>query len=154
MPHGDWGLLGRILLGFALAYAFGFERQIRGSPAGDRTFALVGAAATAITAVAGRSSPQTVAGVVTGIGFIGGGVVFHGAGGLVRGLTSAAAIFGAAGIGIVVGYGHLVLGVITAAILLFVLELPHAPFLRWLDARTYSDRFEDDHFPGSSTGSE
>jgi putative Mg2+ transporter-C (MgtC) family protein len=46
MPHGDFGLLGRILLGVALAYAFGFERQIRGSPAGDRTFALVGAAAT------------------------------------------------------------------------------------------------------------
>ena len=154
MLHGDLGLLGRILLGFALAYAFGFERQIRGSPAGDRTFALVGAAATAITAVAGRSSPQTVAGVVTGIGFIGGGVVFHGAGGLVRGLTSAAAIFGAAGIGIVVGYGHLVLGVITAVILLFVLELPHAPFLRWLDARTYSHRFSDDHFPDASTESD
>jgi hypothetical protein len=44
--------------------------------------------------------------------------------------------------------------VITAAILLFVLELPHAPFLRWLDARTYSHRFEDDHFPGPSTGSD
>ncbi len=149
MLHGDLGLLGRILLGFALAYAFGFERQLRGSPAGDRTFALVGAASTAITAVAAPSSPQTVAGVVTGIGFIGGGVVFHGAGGLVRGLTSAAAIFGAAAIGIVVGYGHTVLGVITAAVLLFTLEVPHASFLKWLDARTYSSRFQDDHVPDS-----
>jgi putative Mg2+ transporter-C (MgtC) family protein len=154
MLHGDLGLLGRILLGFALAYAFGFERQIRGSPAGDRTFALVGAAATAITAVAGSSSPQTVAGVVTGIGFIGGGVVFHGEGGLVRGLTSAAAIFGVAAIGIVVGYGHIVLGVITATVLLFSLEVPHHRYLRWLNARNYSHRFEDDHFPGSSPESE
>jgi putative Mg2+ transporter-C (MgtC) family protein len=154
MPHGDLVLLGRILLGFGLAYAFGFERQLRGSPAGDRTFALVGAASTAITAVAGPTSPQTVAGVVTGIGFIGAGVVFHGAGGLVRGLTSAAAIFGVAGIGIVVGFGHLFLGVITAAVLLFALELPHAPFLRWLDARTYSHRFQDDHAPDSGSESD
>jgi putative Mg2+ transporter-C (MgtC) family protein len=154
MLHGDLPLLERILLGFGLAYAFGFERQPRGSPAGDRTFALVGAASTAITAVAGPTSPQTVAGVVTGVGFIGGGVVFHGAGGLVRGLTSAAAIFGTAGIGIVVGYGHLLLGVVTAALLLLALEIPHAPFLRWLDARTYSHAFEDDQFPGSGTGSD
>jgi putative Mg2+ transporter-C (MgtC) family protein len=153
MLHGDLGLLGRILVGFALAYAFGFERQLRGSPAGDRTFALVGAASTAITAVAAPTSPQTVAGVVTGIGFIGGGVVFHGAAGLVRGLTSAAAIFGVAGIGIVVGYGHTVLGVILAAILLFVLEIPHAPFLRWMDARTYSQRFQRDHVPDSAADS-
>jgi putative Mg2+ transporter-C (MgtC) family protein len=153
MLHGDLSLLDRILVGFALAYAFGFERQLRGSPAGDRTFALVGAAATAITAVAAPTSPQTVAGVVTGIGFIGGGIVFHGAGGLVRGLTSAAAIFGVAGIGIVVGYGHTVLGVILAGVLLLVLEIPHAPFLRWLDARTYSQRFQDDRVPDSGTDS-
>jgi len=44
--------------------------------------------------------------------------------------------------------------VITAVILLFVLELPHAPFLRWLDARTYSHRFSDDHFPDASTESD
>jgi putative Mg2+ transporter-C (MgtC) family protein len=151
MPHGDLGLLYRILLGFGLAYAFGFERQLRGSPAGDRTFALVGAASTAIRAVAGPTSPQTVAGVVTGIGFIGGGVVFHGAGGLVRGLTSAPAIFGVAAIGVVVGYGHDVLGVITAGVLLFSLEVPHHRYLRWLDARTYSHRFADDH-PESDEG--
>jgi putative Mg2+ transporter-C (MgtC) family protein len=147
MLHGDVGLLGRILLGFGLAYAFGFERQIRGSAAGDRTFAMVGAAATAITAVAGTRSPQTVAGVLTGVGFIGGGVLFRGAGGLVRGLTSAAAIFGVAAIGIVVGYGHTVLGVITAAVLLFSLEVPHHRFLRWLDARTYAGLVADDHDP-------
>lgn len=153
MAHGDVDLLGRILVGFALAYAFGFERQLRGSPAGDRTFALVGAASTAVAAVAGPSSPQTVAGVLTGIGFIGGGLVFRGRGGLVRGLTSAAALFGAAGIGIVVGYGHLFLGVVVAASMLFVLELPFAPFLRWLDARTYSHRFQDDQSRDRDPGS-
>jgi len=82
----------RIAVGFALAYAFGIERQLRGAPAGARTFALVGASSAAITAVASGTSPQAVAGVVTGIGFIGGGVVFHGEGGLIRGVTTAASI--------------------------------------------------------------
>jgi putative Mg2+ transporter-C (MgtC) family protein len=133
MSHSDLGLLVRIAVGFALAYVFGIERQIRGAPAGSRTFALVGASSAAITAVASGSSPQAVAGVVTGIGFIGGGVVFHGEGGLVRGITTAASIFASAAIGLVVGYGHLVLGVVTAAGLLLTLELPHLPGLRALD---------------------
>jgi putative Mg2+ transporter-C (MgtC) family protein len=146
MSHYDTELLARVGVGFALAYIFGFERQLRGSPAGDRTFALVGASAAAITAVAARTSPQAIAGVVTGIGFIGGGVVFHSDGGTIRGITTAATIFASAAIGIVVGYGHLVLGVITAAGLLLTLELPHLPWLRRLDARNFASRFNNDPF--------
>ena len=151
MISGDLDLLARIAVGFVLSYAIGFERQLRGSPAGDRTYALVGAAATAITAVAGRTSPQTIAGVVTGIGFIGGGLVFRGRAELVRGLTSAATIFTAAALGIVVGYGHLVIGVIMTIGLLLTLELQHLPGLRRLDAGNYSDHFENDrlHPPDS-----
>src|ERR1700730_10226943 len=132
MSQADRALLARVAVGFVLAYIFGFERQLRGSPAGDRTFALVGASATAITAVAARTSPQAIAGVVTGIGFIGGGVVFQGSGGIVKGVTTAATIFAAAAMGVVVGYGHIVLGVITAAGLLLTLELRHIPGLRRL----------------------
>jgi putative Mg2+ transporter-C (MgtC) family protein len=144
MSQADLALLARIGVGFALAYLLGFERQLRGSPAGDRTFALVGAASAAITAVAARSSPQAIAGVVTGIGFIGAGVVFHGEGGLIRGITTAATIFASAAIGVVVGYGHLALGAITAAGILVTLELPHFPGVRLLDAQTLSNRFESD----------
>jgi putative Mg2+ transporter-C (MgtC) family protein len=140
----DVALLVRILVGFALAYLFGFERQLRGSVAGDRTFAMVGAAAAAITSVAARSSPQAIAGVVTGIGFIGGGVVFRGQLGMVRGVTTAAAIFASAAVGIVVGYGHLLLAVVTTLLLLLTLEMQHIPFLRWLDATSYADRFAND----------
>lgn len=143
MSHADLVLLGRVAVGFAIAYVFGFERQLRGSPAGDRTFALVGSAATAVTAVAGTSSPQAVAGILTGLGFIGAGVVFHQQG-LVKGLTTAASIFAVAGMGIVVGYGHELLGVIMAAALLLVLEVQHIPFLKFVDAATYAGRFQDD----------
>ncbi len=144
MSHADVLLLPRIGLGFLLAYVLGFERNLRGAAAGDRTFALVGAATAAMTAVVHVSSPQAVAGVITGVGFIGGGVVFHGAGGLVRGITTAATIFAAAGVGVVVGYGHLLLGAVVAAGVLLTLEIQHIPFLRWLDGRTYAGRFAPD----------
>ena len=89
-------------------------------------------------------SPQAVAGILTGIGFIGAGLVFaHGA--TIRGLTSAATVFAVAGIGIVLGYGHLYLGLFVAAAFLFILELQHIPALRFLDASTYADRFANDY---------
>jgi putative Mg2+ transporter-C (MgtC) family protein len=152
VSEADLALLARVAVGFALAYLFGFERELRGSPAGDRTFALVGASAAAITAVASRTSPQAVAGVVTGIGFLGAGVVvFQRQRGVIKGITTAATIFASAAIGVVVGYGHLLLGALTAAVLLLTLELEHIPFLRWLDAHTYSARFRNDETPGESS---
>lgn len=151
MTSGDVQLLLRVLVGFALAYVIGFERQLRGATAGDRTFALVGVGATAITAVAGATAPQAVAGIVTGIGFIGAGVVVRGRAGLIRGLTTAATIFVAAAIGIVVGYGHLVLGAVSALLVVFVLELQYMPFLRWIDAEHYAARVRSDRAPADET---
>jgi len=145
----DWMLLGRIGLGFALAFVVGFERGLRGSPAGDRTFALIGAATAALTAVLYKSSPQGLAGVITGIGFIGAGVVFHTENSFVRGITTAAAIFATAAIGVVVGTGHLAIGVITAAGVLLILELRNIPVLQRLDARRYRQSFRDDNEPPS-----
>jgi putative Mg2+ transporter-C (MgtC) family protein len=141
--HTDLHLLARVALGVAVAFAFGFERQLRGSPAGNRTFALIGGTAAGVTAVAGTTSPQAVAGILTGIGFIGAGLVFiHGA--TVRGLTSASTVFGVAGIGIVFGYGHLFLGLIMAVIFMFLLELQHIPGLRAFDASAIAERFAND----------
>ena len=150
MAHGDLALLVRIVVGFGLAYLFGFERELRGSPAGARTFSLVGAAAAAITSVAFKSSPQAIAGLVTGVGFIGGAVVFRGQMGAIRGVTTAATFFAVVAIGVVVGFGHLLLGVIITALLLLTLELHHIPGLKYLDPDRYASRFADDQFePGS-----
>jgi putative Mg2+ transporter-C (MgtC) family protein len=150
VAKSDLALLVRILVGFGLAYVIGFERELRGSVAGDRTFSLVGAGAAAITAVAAKTSPQAIAGVITGVGFIGAGVVFRGSMGTIRGVTTAACIFACASIGIVVGFGHLLLAVIATALLLLTLELQHIPFLRWLDAKNYASRFENDRVEGKS----
>ena len=143
--------MARVAIGCGVAFAFGFERQLRGSPAGDRTFTLIGGAATAITAVAGLQSPQAVAGILTGLGFIGAGVVFM-SGNKVRGLTTAATVFAVAGIGIVIGYDHIYLGLFLAVVLMFVLEIEHIPGVRFLDARTYADRFANDTDPAIPDG--
>jgi putative Mg2+ transporter-C (MgtC) family protein len=141
--HTDLHLLARVALGIGIGFVFGYERQLRGSPAGNRTFALIGGTAAGVTAVAGTTSPQAVAGILTGIGFIGAGLVFvHGA--TVRGLTSASTVFAVAGIGIVFGYGHTYLGLFMAIAYMFLLELQHIPGLRALDASAIAAHFADD----------
>ena len=134
----------RVLCGFGLAFLVGAERAMRGSVAGDRTFSLVGGAATAITAVTIRTSPQTVAGVITGVGFIGAGVVIHEQAGLIRGITTAASVFGVAGVGVVVGTGHVALGGLTTGLALLVLELPYLPGIRYLDPTRLQSRFRQE----------
>jgi putative Mg2+ transporter-C (MgtC) family protein len=145
ISNGD--LIARVALGFALSFVLGFERALRGSPAGDRTFALVGVAATAITAVTFRTSPQAVAGVVTGVGFIGAGVVLRGQGS-VHGLTTAATILATASIGIVVGSGYLLFGTFVGLLLLVTVEIRYVPFLAWLDARRYQGRLRGESGEG------
>jgi len=138
-------LIARVMTGFVLAFVVGFERRLRGSPAGDRTFALVGTGTAALTAVTFKTSPQAVAGAITGIGFIGAGIVFHGRDDLVKGLTTAAGIFAVAAIGVVVGSGHLAIGALTTAVVVLTLELRYIPGLDVLDARRYEARFRSDH---------
>jgi putative Mg2+ transporter-C (MgtC) family protein len=142
--HADVLLFYRIAVGALLSFVLGFEREVRGAPAGDRTYSLVGVAAAAVTAVTIHSSPQAVAGVLTGIGFVGAALVFRSAGGMLRGVTSAATIFAVAAIGIVAGAGHLVLAVLTTAFVLLVLELRHIPVLRLLDSRRYAHLMQSD----------
>lgn len=144
MTHDDLVLFGHVGLAFLLCYVIGFERALRGSPAGDRTFALVGTAAAAVTAVTIGPAPQAIGGVVTGVGFIGAGLVLRGNHGMIRGMTSAAAVFAATGIGVVAGTGHLWLAAFVTLLTIVDLELRNAPILNRLDAHRYSDRIAED----------
>ena len=143
LDRADRVLLENIGLAFVLSFAVGFERGVRGTPAGDRTYALVGTGAAAVTAVTLIASPQAIAGVLTGIGFIGAGLVFRGDGGMLKGITSAATIFAVAAIGIVAGAGHRWLAVGVTVLVLVDLELRQIPILKHLDARRYA-RDDDD----------
>jgi putative Mg2+ transporter-C (MgtC) family protein len=147
VTHGELVLMGRVLIAFGLAYAIGFERELRGSPAGDRTYAMVGTGAAAIVAVTYRISPQAVGGVVTGIGFIGGGLVFREGTRNIRGITSAATMLAVTGIGIVSGTGHWFLAIMLAVVIMVDLEIRNIPVLNRLDARRYGHRLRDDMAP-------
>jgi len=140
----EYALLARIAVAFALAFLLGFERELRGAPAGDRTYALVGTAAAAVTAVCIDRSPQAIAGVLTGIGFIGAGMVFREQGGMLTGVTSAATLLGVVAIGVVAGAGHLALAVALGAVIMVDLELRYLPGLRLLDGRRYTHRMKSD----------
>jgi putative Mg2+ transporter-C (MgtC) family protein len=149
MPHGasTLTLLLRVLAAFALTFALGYERELRGSPAGDRTFSLIGVAAALLGILAGAGSPNAVAGGVTGIGFIGGGIVFRRAvrsGEMISGVTTAATIFATTAIGATAGLGLVPVAALATVLVLISLEGPHIPLLRLLDARRWSGRFRDD----------
>lgn len=133
----DLSLLGRIVVGALLGYIVGWEREWRGSLAGERTFAMVALGAAAFTAVGVENFPasaeKVMAGVVTGVGFLGAGMIMRGNAGDVHGLTTAAAIWAAAAVGMLAGVGELLLAAITAGLVVLILESNRIPGLRTLD---------------------
>jgi uncharacterized membrane protein YhiD involved in acid resistance len=140
-----------------LTYALGFERAMRSAAAGDRVFALIGTGSGVVGIIAAHGAPNAAAGAVTGIGFIGGGMVFRQAVGrnnVIVGLNTAAAIFAAAGIGLAAGQGRLLVAGVATALALFVLELRHFKVLSMLDGRRWAHRFRHDDAPprGSTPG--
>ncbi|HVU73270.1 MAG TPA: MgtC/SapB family protein [Mycobacteriales bacterium] len=147
MHPSDVELVYRILVGFGLAFAIGFERELRGSVAGDRTFSLIGGASAAAAAVTAATSPQALAGIITGVGFIGGGLILRARDEQVHGVTTASTVFATAAMGVVVGMGHLLIGTLVAALMVLSLELRFLPVIRLLDARRYQDRFGNDEDP-------
>jgi putative Mg2+ transporter-C (MgtC) family protein len=139
----EWDLLGRVLVGALVSYVIGFERELRGAQAGDRTFSLIGLGSAAVTAVTIGSAPHALGGVLTGVGFVGAGLVIQGEGSIV-GITTAATIFTVAAIGIVAGAGHLLVATVVGALVVLILETRHLPILRFLDARRYASMIADD----------
>jgi len=94
----------------------GLNRDLRGKPAGVRTHALVAlgsALATSVLEGEGKDPAavsRVIQGIITGIGFLGAGVILHPEGGsVVRGLTTAASIWVVATLGIACGAGQWVL---------------------------------------------
>lgn len=119
--------LGKLLVSILLGGLIGLERQIHGRPAGLRTHILVCMGATLVMIVGesftGTVDPgRAVAGVVTGVGFLGAGVIVKSRD-VVRGLTTAACIWFAATVGILVGQGLHVLAAVSAGLSVAMLAL-------------------------------
>jgi len=129
VPASFAELAGRLLLATLFGALVGLNRERQGKPAGLRTHALValGAAQLAIVALLfGQhdvSAPSRVLqGAVAGVGFIGAGVILHRSGPQgVEGLTTAAAIWVVAAIGIAAGAGLWRTAASAVALTLFIL---------------------------------
>ena len=112
----EWSLLLPLLLALALSAVIGLEREIRAKAAGLRTHTLVGLGTAVFTLVSRYGfdgsggglvpfDPSRIAAqVVTGIGFIGGGIIFVRRD-AVRGLTTAATVWVTAAVGMAAGAG-------------------------------------------------
>lgn len=129
-----------LLAAFVLCSAIGLERQLRQKSAGYRTHVLVGLGSCAFTLVSAFGF-KTVLGeevvldpsrisaqVVSGIGFLGAGVIFKGRN-MVRGLTTAATVWVAAAVGMACGAGMVPLAAALTGLQLIVLFLI-APLVR------------------------
>src|SRR4051812_29465523 len=148
MSHEDLVVIGRVVGALVIGALIGFERSFHGRPAGFRTHSLVCIASailmivtvyqnewmTAVAQEAIRTDPTRMAqGIMTGICFLGAGVIFK-EGLTVRGLTTAASIWITAAIGILVGIGLWFAAIIGTAATLVVLAL-----FRFIEVRLPSE---------------
>jgi len=126
----------RVVAALVLGALAGIERQWHHKNAGVRTHTLVAVGAATFTLVsvalaAPSNSMVIAAGVVTGIGFIGGGVIMH-QGATVQGINTAATLWTTASIGLAAGAGYYELMLLVFAVLI-VVQFPLAWVERWID---------------------
>lgn len=119
----------KVLLAGVLGFIVGTERELSGQTAGNRTFSLVAMGSTLFTALAMQAfggSPDApsriVANILTGIGFLGGGMIFKEGTG-VQGLTTAAGIWAMAAVGVAVGSERYLAAVLTSALIMLVFSI-------------------------------
>ena len=116
LSASDVLILLRVGVAAVLGMVVGLERMAGGAPIRARTLALVTMTTAMLMAVAdeayGLESSRVVQGLVTGMGFLGAGIILHSAAGEVRGLTTAATLWAMGAIGIVIGSGRVLLGVL------------------------------------------
>lgn len=143
MAEDNLDMLLRLVVALVAGAIVGYERSYRGRPAGFRTHALVCTASSLLMLVTVyeshwmssltetvRLDPTRMAqGIMTGIGFLGAGVIMK-EGLSVRGLTTAASIWITAALGILAGIGFYFPLVVSMLLTVSVLSV-----FRWLEAR-------------------
>lgn len=128
----EWEAIVRTIAALVAGGAIGLERSYHGRAAGLRTYALVSFGSALLVAGGqyelfsdahdGGDVTRIIQGIVTGIGFLGAGVIVK-EGFSVRGLTTAASIWVASAIGIVLGAGSYWMGIVATLVTLVALTL-------------------------------
>ena len=120
-----------IRLGICLLFGavIGVERELRNKPAGISTNCFVMAGACLFTfasmSIDPNSPARIAAQVVSGVGFLGAGMILKSESNTVKNLTTAAAVWFAAAIGMVIGFGWYLVGAMATVYAVLVPRIPH-----------------------------
>lgn len=152
MIYGDDIL--KIVLSAVVGCLVGLEREIRRKPAGFRTLALICLGATVFTICSYKLGIDTnrdriAANIITGVGFLGAGVIFRN-NGSVSGITTAATIWIAAALGMLIGIGEYWLSLITLGLSLIILYALQY-IQNWIDSRFQHRYYTINFIDGFST---
>lgn len=140
--EADLFLLLRLLVAALLSAILGWERETRGKPAGLRTHMLVGVSAALFVSLGELmivryreegmhlrlNMIDILSAVVSGISFLGAGMIFVAKNKDVQGLTTAASILATAGVGVTAGLEHYILALGTTILLFIILRV-----VNWLE---------------------
>ena len=128
-------ILLRLVIAVIAGGFIGLEREVVHKPAGIRTHMLVCLGAALFVLVTLETLPnetaRIIAGIATGIGFLGAGTIFRSKS-EVHGLTTAASIWAVAGVGIAIGLGYYLMTLISVVLVLIILQLNKLEFFKKL----------------------
>lgn len=131
----------RLLISFGIGTAIGLEREYRSKAAGLRTMIMICVGSTIFTELSitmGGATPDRIAStIVTGVGFLGAGVIFKD-GMTITGITTATAIWISAALGMAVGAGEYFIAIVSSFVVLVVLIAFEK--LQWIVERTHQSR--------------
>ena len=126
----DWlTVITKIVLAMGLGSLIGMERELHGKVVGTRTLSLIAIGSTLYVlmspSIFGGDNSRIVAQVVSGIGFLGAGIIFKD-GDTIKGLTTAATVWCAAAVGCLCGFGMFAEAILgTAAIMIVNIFFKH-----------------------------
>lgn len=136
-----FGVFFRIIFACILGCLIGWERERHRNivSAGIRTYGAISLGACAYCLIGiyiiNSADPSRIASqVVTGIGFLGGGIIFR-QGDYVNGLTTAATLWATAAVGIAVAFGLYLMAILTAILLFLLLYLPRMSWWKKISAK-------------------
>ena len=137
-----WKDLQQIGIAYVLTAVIGWDREQEAHSTGLRTFPLVGMASCGYLLVLGpqpdaAAQSRVLQGLITGIGFVGGGAILK-EGATVKGTATAASIWNAGVIGAAVAMGQYEIAILLAALNLFTLRAL-LPIKLWIDKKRNTD---------------
>ena len=145
MGDFDWMLLLDLLLSVLLGFVIGYERKLRSKKAGIRTHTIVCFGAALMMVISKHAfdgsadSARVAAQIVSGVGFLGAGMIVYRQH-EVHGLTTAAGVWATAGIGMACGAEQYILAAGATLILVFVQAILHLPLRPLVQKKSYSVR--------------